>query len=52
MNEFRNEAKDDHDKILHEKMLLMEDLMDQRLDDLIMEEAPIQIVNLIFQQQH
>jgi hypothetical protein len=28
MNEFGNEAKDDHDKILHEKMLPMEDSMD------------------------
>lgn len=28
MNESRSEAKDDHDKILHEKTLLMENLMD------------------------
>jgi len=28
MNEFGSEAEDDHDKILHDKMLFMEDLMD------------------------
>ncbi len=50
MNEFGSEVEDDHDKILHEKTLLMEDLMDQGLDDLIRKEAPTQIINLIFQQ--
>jgi hypothetical protein len=52
MNESGSEAEDDHDKILHEKTLLMEDLMDQGLDDLIRKEASTQIINLIFQQQH
>jgi hypothetical protein len=52
MNEFGSEAKDDHDKILHEKMLPMENLMDQGLDDMIKVETPTQMVNLICQQQH
>jgi hypothetical protein len=30
----------------------MEDMMDQGLDDLIREEAPTQMVNLIFWWQH
>jgi hypothetical protein len=51
MNEFGSERKDDHDKILHENTLLMEDMMDQGLDDLIRDEAPTQIINLILQQQ-
>jgi hypothetical protein len=52
MNESGSEVGDDHDKILHEKTLLMEDLMDQGLDDLIREEVPTQIVNLILQQHY
>ncbi len=45
MKKFGSEVEDDHNKILHEKKLFMEDLMDQGLDDLIKEEAPTQIVN-------
>jgi hypothetical protein len=52
MNEFGSEAKDDHDKLQHEKMLPMENLMDQGLDDMIKVETPTQMVNLICQQQH
>lgn len=52
MNESGSEIGDDHNKILHEKTLLMEDLMDQGLDDLIREETPTQIVNLILQQHY
>jgi hypothetical protein len=47
MNEFGSEAEDDQNNILHEMTLLMENMMDQRLDDLIREEAPTQMVNLI-----
>ncbi len=49
MNEFGSEAEDDHDKILHEKTLLMEDLMDQGLNVLTRVETPIEMVNLIFE---
>jgi hypothetical protein len=41
INESRSEAKDDHDKVLHEKTLPMEDLMDQGLDDLIKVETQL-----------
>ncbi len=52
MNEFGSEAEDDQNNILHEMALPMEDMMDQGLDDLIREEAPTQMVNLIFWWQH
>jgi hypothetical protein len=48
MNEFRREAEDYQNNILHEMTLRMEDMIDQGLDDLIREEAPTQMVNLIF----
>jgi hypothetical protein len=40
MHEFRNETSDDKKLILHNLELPMEDLMDQRLHDLIRVEAP------------
>lgn len=40
-------TEDDQNNILHEMTLLMENMMDQGLDDLIREEAPTQMVNLI-----
>lgn len=52
MNESGSEAKDGHEKILHEKTLPMENLMDQGLDNKIKVETPTQMVILIFQQQH
>ncbi len=47
INEFGNEVKDDQNNLLHEMTLPVEDMMDQRLDDLISEEAPTKIINLI-----
>ncbi len=47
MNESGSEEGDDHDKIMHEKTLLIRGWM-----DLIREEAPTQIVNLILRQHY
>jgi hypothetical protein len=40
MNDFESYANDDHELILWSEQMYAEVLMDQRLDDLIWEEAP------------
>jgi hypothetical protein len=52
MNEFGGEVEDDHEMILHNLEFPKEDLIDQGLDDLIKVEVPMQMVNLILQEQH
>jgi len=47
INEFGSEVEDDQNNLLHEMTLPLEDMMDQGLDDLINEEAPTKIINLI-----
>jgi len=47
VNDFKSDAYDDHEMILHNEQRSMDYLMDQGLNDLIQGEAPTYMVNLI-----
>jgi hypothetical protein len=52
MNDSKSDVDDDHELILQNEHMYVEDLMDERLDEFIQGGAPTQMVNLILQQQH